>query len=80
MIKTYSNYAQWSGRGNENCTDPEKLYESIVAKSEDFIYYIRFSFFRRGQGYRAYINSNTSKKTWSIRFRTCKNYFPRKLN
>ena len=64
----YFAYALWSGKGNENCTDPAKLYESIVGKPDDFIYYIKYSFFRRGQAYRAYINSSTSKKTLSIRY------------
>ena len=66
MIETYNKYAKWSGKGSENCTDPAKLFESIVTKPDDLIYYIRFSFFNRVKRYKAFINS-TSKKTWSIR-------------
>ena len=30
---------------DENCTNPEVLYESIVAKLEDVFYYIRYVYF-----------------------------------
>ena len=66
-MKSYYGEAKWSGTGNENCTDPTKLYESIVTKPEDIINYIKYYFFNRGRTYKAKINS-TSQKTWSFRY------------
>ena len=36
---------EWSGLGDENCTNPSKLYESVVAKPDDFLIRIKYSFF-----------------------------------
>ena len=66
-MRSYYNEAKWSGTGNENCTDPVKLYESIVTKPEDIITYIRYYFFNREKTYTAKINS-ISQKTWSFRY------------
>ena len=67
VLKSYYDDAKWSGRGNDNCTDPAKLYESIVTKPEDIINYIRYYFFNRSKTYTAKVTSK-SKKTWSYRY------------
>ena len=68
MLRSYYNEAKWSGTGNENCTDPAKLYESIVTKPEDIINYLRYYFFNRSKTYTAKIDS-ISQKTWSFRYK-----------
>ena len=47
-VYAYTKHAVWSGIGNESCTDPRLLYESIVSKQEDiFMYSISLEFFQK---------------------------------
>ena len=48
LISLYTKHAVWSGNGNESCTDPKMLYESIVPKQDDiFMYSISLDFFQK---------------------------------
>ena len=44
----YANEGEWSGLGDENCTNPKMLYESIVAKPDDYLFGIKY-YFNGGQ-------------------------------
>ena len=45
-LKSFTEEAIWTGIGyDENCTNPEALFESIVAKPTDLISFIKYSFF-----------------------------------
>ena len=48
---------------NENCTDPEKLFEYIVSKPEDLIMGIKYYYFDKDEADKFYPNDT---KVWSI--------------
>lgn len=41
----YEEGANWVGTGDENCTNPKLLWESIVAKLEDLISFVEFDYY-----------------------------------
>ena len=61
-LNDYKYYGKWVGNAtlDENCTNPEVLYESIVAKPEDVFYYIRYVYFD-GSEIREKATSKSSK-------------------
>ena len=46
-LKDYTEKGKWVGyySKDENCTDPEALFESIVTKPKDLVYYINYRYF-----------------------------------
>ena len=40
----YTDKGYWIGIGNENCTDPKKLYENAMIRPEEFIHYAKVYF------------------------------------
>ena len=41
----YVKKAKWTGVGNQNCTNPKKLYESTIGKFEDLISKIQYIYY-----------------------------------
>ena len=41
----YEEGANWVGTGDENCTNPKLLWESIVVKLEDLISFVEFDYY-----------------------------------
>ena len=58
----YTKYGKWVGKEtvDENCTNPEALFESIATKPEDLISYISYNHFD-GSKALEYVNSSSSK-------------------
>ena len=51
--------ATWTGVGDENCTNPKKLYESTIGKRENLFSKIRYSYFNGEE-------EKNPKNIWSV--------------
>ena len=62
-MKDYKKHGKWVGNAtlDENCTNPEALFESIVTKPEDLISVIEYSYFDGSETTVEYGTSVSSK-------------------